>query len=114
MRDRVRVETGSKAPSAAGGRTWTTSSTQNWPVEYIDYPTEKRLRYQSEDCEVTGELRFNGSPDIGMGTTRFVWLTKGHPWYLKIFYPISASDNVDTVGRLTSVPVLDSGETADE
>ena len=114
MRDRVRIDTGSKAPSAAGGSSWSTSSSETWPMEWISFPAEKRERYQSLDCVVTGEMQFHGAPTITMGGTRFVWLTKGHPWYMKILWPVSASDNVDGVGRVTSVVVRDSGETADE
>ena len=114
LMERIRIETLTKGQSAAGGRTTTTSSSETWWAEWICFPAETRARYQSVDKEVTGELRFRGSPTIGMRNTRFVWVTKGHPWYLKVLWPATASDNIDGTGRLTSVVVVDRGETADE
>lgn len=110
--ERIRIDTGSRGQSAAGGRAWSTSSSETWWAEWIDFPAEKRERYQSVDGKVTGELRFNGAPTIGMGTTRFVWVTKGHPWLLKVLWPAAPADNVDGVQRKTSVVVEDRGETA--
>jgi len=112
--ERIRIETGARAASAAGGRAWTTSTSETWPAEYISYSSEARARYQSLDVKVTGELRFNGAPTIGMGTTRFVWVTSGHPKYLKILWPVMAADNVDGAERLTTIVVEDRGDVADE
>ena len=112
--ERIRIETGAKGQSAAGGRAWTTSSSQTRWAEWISFPAQARERYQMLNGKVTGELRFREAPTIGMGTTRFVWVTKGHPWYLKILWPVAPTDNVDGVQMLTSVVVEDRGETADE
>lgn len=111
--EQIRVETGAKTDQPAGGTVWTASSSEIWPGEFISFPAEQRERYQSVDGRVTGELRFNGAPMIGMGTTRFVLVTLGHPNRLKIWWPAMPSDNVDTVQRLTSVVVEDRGDTAD-
>jgi len=112
--ERIRIETGAKTPTAAGGKAWVTSSSEEWPAEWISFPAEARERYQSIDGKVTGEFRFNGAPTITMSTTRFVWVTSGHPKYLKILWPAVPADNVDGAERLTSVVVEDRGETANE
>jgi len=113
MRQRIRIETGSKAPSAAGGTTWSTSSSTTRYADAITITAEKRERYQSIDGEVVYEFRFRGRPTIGMGTTRFVWLTDGHPLDLRIFKPAAPATNPDGIGRYTNVLVTDTGETAD-
>ena len=112
--ERIRVETGARTSTAAGGKAWVTSASEVWPAEWISFPAEARERYQSIDGKVTGELQFNGAPTINMSTTRFVWVTSGHPKSLRILWPAAPADNVDGAERLTSVVVVDRGDVADE
>jgi len=110
---RIRIETGSKAPAAAGGTVWSTSSTDTRWANVIVKTVEAQSRYQSIDGVVDYEFVFRGRPTIALGTTRFVWITDGHPNKLRRYRPAAPPKNVDMHGRWTSVLVTDTGETAD-
>ena len=112
--ERVRIETGSKAPAAAGGTAWSASSTETRWCECVFISAEKRERYQSIDGQVDYEFRFHDWPTITMAGSRFVWVTDGHPNALKIFYPVKPPQRMEGQRRATVVLVKDSGETADE
>jgi hypothetical protein len=113
-KQRIRVETGRKTPQAAGGSAWTTTATETLWTEVILITAVASERYQSIDKKIDYEFRFRGRPSITMRNTRFVWVTKGHPNRLKIYHPASAPENVDGVGRETSILVTESEEMADE
>jgi len=112
MRERIRIETGSKPPQSAGGTKWVTTSTVTRWAEAVLVTAEALSRYQSIDAKVTHEFRFRDRPTITMKTTRFVWMSDGHPNKLKVYYPAAPAENVDGIGRYTSVLVVDSGEVA--
>jgi len=114
MRQRIRIETGSKTPQASGGTAWETSSTITRWAEAITVTADARERYQSIDRVVEYEFRFRSRPTITMQGTRFVWMTDGHPNKLKIYTPAAPSTQADGVGRYTNVLVSDTGEVADE
>lgn len=114
MRDRIRIETGSKVPSPAGGTVWTPVSSITRCAEAVSVSAAARERYQSIDKVIEYEFQFRGRPTITMQGTRFVWVTNGHPNVLKIYVPVAPAENRDGVGRYTTVLVSGTGEVADE
>lgn len=114
MREKIRIETGSKTPQASGGTAWTTASTITRCAEAVLVSAEARERYQSIDRVVEYEFQFRSRPTITMQGTRFVWMTDGHPNKLKIYAPAAPAENADGVGRYTTVLVNDTGKVADE
>jgi len=113
---RVRINTGSSAPQAAGGTAWTTASTETRWCQIVSItPAQAVQRYGCElDAVIRFEFRFYDRPTITMRGTQFVWVTDGHPNKLKVYKPRSSPVNVDGVGAVTSLLVEDTGETADE
>jgi len=114
MNERMRIETGAKAPQPGGGTAWTTSSTETLWCNPVFVSAEKKERYQSIDGQVDYEFHFGDWPAITMGGTRFVWMTDGHPNALKIYSPVAPPQRLAGPQRVTVVLVKDSGETADE
>ena len=114
MRQRIRIETGSYAPSAGGGTTWTTTATETRWANAITITAEARSRYQSIDAVVEYEFRFRDRPTITLKGTRFVWVTNGHPNYLKRYGIAAPPTQEDGEGRYTNVLVSDTGEVASE
>lgn len=114
-KQRIRVETGRKLPASPGGSPWATTATETLWADAIVVNARAIERYQCPaDVKVDYEFVFRGRPTITMRYTRFVWLTKGHPNRLKIYYPASPAKNVDGTGRETGLLVTESEETADE
>jgi hypothetical protein len=110
MRQRIRVETGTRAPQASGGTAWSSSSNVTLWCDAITITAAARERYQSLDRVVEYEFRFRDRPTITMQGTRFVWLTNGHPNRLKIYIPAAPPTQADGVGRYTNILVEDTGE----
>lgn len=112
---RIRIETGADVAQAAGGVAWTTASSETrWCETVAVSPAQAVQRYGCElDAQIRYEFRFFDRPTIGLGTSRFVWVTDGHPNELKIYKPRSSPTNVDGIGAATSLLVEDTGEVAD-
>ena len=111
---RIRIETGANVAAAAGGTVWTTASSETRWCETVSIsPAQAVQRYGCElDAQIRYEFRFFDRPTIGLGTSRFVWVTNGHPNELKIYKPRSSPVNVDSVGAVTSLLVEDTEEVA--
>jgi len=110
---RMRIDTGAYTPQAAGGVAWATSSTETrWCEVASISPAQAVQRYDCELDEVIRyEFRFYGRPTIGLGTSRFVWATDGHPNEGKIYKAKSSPVNADGQGIVTTLLVEDTGET---
>jgi len=109
---RIRIDTGAYTPQAAGGVAWTTSSTETrWCEVASISPAQAVQRYNCElDAVVRFEFRFYDRPTIGLGTTRFVWATDGHPNERQIYKPRSSPVNADGQGIMTTLLVEFTGE----
>ena len=110
--ERIRIETGSKTSTGAGGTTWVTTATDERWAEAVWIPTERAERYQSIDGRVDYEFKFLEWPTVTMAGSRCVWTTNGHPNYLKIYYLVKPPTKVEGGRRETLVLVRDSGEVA--
>ena len=109
--ERIRVETGVRAPTATG-IAWASSGTETRWCDAVPVPSERAERYQSIDGRVDYEFRFNDWPTIGMGTTRFVWETNGHPNRLKIYTPVKPPTKLQGQRRRMIVLVRDTDTAA--
>jgi hypothetical protein len=109
--ERIRIETGSKVAGGAGGTTWTTTGTDVRWCDVAWVPTERAERYQSVDGKVDYEFRFHDWPTVTMASSRFVWVTNGHPNALKVFYPVKPPTKVEGQRRKMVVLVRESTET---
>lgn len=112
MKKLVRIEQGSNVPDSGGGITWTVSSSAICQADIVLVSAEGKERYQSIDAQIDYRFTFRGRKTITMKGTRFVIVAKGHPRLLGIFTPAAPSENVDQVGRETSVLVTDTGTVA--
>jgi len=110
---RIRIDTGKDTPQAAGGVAWATSATETRWCEAVSIsPAQAVSRYGCElDAVIRYEFRFYDRPTIGLGTSRFVWATDGHPNEGKIYKPRSSPVNADGQGIATTLLVEDTGET---
>jgi len=109
---RIRIDTGKDTPQAAGGIAWVTSSTETrWCEVASINPAQAVARYGCElDAVIRYEFRFYDRPTIGLGTSRFVWETDGHPNEGKIYKPTSSAVNADGQGVATTLLVEYTGE----
>ncbi len=112
MSERIRVETGTKATTGIGGTTWVTTSTDTRWATCVLVSSSDAEKYQSIDGRLDFEFRFLDWPTVTMANTRFVWLTDGHPNYLKIYYPVKPPEKYERERRKMVVLVRDSGEVA--
>ena len=110
---RIRIDTGTRTSTATSplGAWVTASSDTRWCESADISPAMAVQRYDIElDAVVRKELRFYDRPTITLGGTRFVWLTNGHPDYLKIYWPKSSPVNADGEGTVTTVLVEEDRE----
>jgi hypothetical protein len=110
--ERIRIETGSKTSTGVGGTTWvTTSSEERW-CSCRQVSSTEAEKYQSIDGKVDYEFGFLDWPTVTMQSSRFVWVTNGHPLYLRIYYPVRPPERRDSDRRAMKILVRDSGEVA--
>jgi hypothetical protein len=109
--ERIRIETGSKVTTGAGGTTWTTTATDvRWCKAKV-ISSEAAERYQSVDGRLDYEFEFRDWPTVTMANSRFVWVTNGHPNALKVFYPVKPPTKLEGQRRRMVVLVRESTET---
>ena len=114
MIERIRIDTGSKTPQATGGTAWTTTATEIRWCDAVALSTKDIERYDSLDGKVDYELHFRGWPTVSMQSSRFVWLTNGHPNKGKVYEPVKPPTKVQGQRRAMIVLVRDTGETNNE
>jgi len=114
MIERIRIDTGSKTPQSTGGTVWATTATEIRWCDVVALSTKDIERYDSLDGKVDYEFHFRGWPTVSMQSSRFVWMTNGHPNKGKVYEPVKPPTKVQGQRRAMIVLVRDTGETNNE